>query len=201
MALDICFGELSPESGELGHVDHADADGGTVTPSDNSRPARSRARRCARSSRPPVRLRLPAPVSLKSTATTSALNLNPHVWTRSARRSPTGSTQGLSAFLDVRQDGGVVGETDLDDFGKSRQKIVRGERSESVHVAQHSVRAVERSDQVLASIGVDTRLTADGGVHHGEHRCGNLNHLHATQPGRCNEIPPGPSSHRHLNQR
>ena len=46
---------------------------------------------------------------------------------------------------------------------------------------------MERPDEVLASIGVDTRLAADGGVHHGEHGRGNLNHLYSTQPGRCNE--------------
>ena len=46
---------------------------------------------------------------------------------------------------------------------------------------------MEGTHQVLACRRVDSRLTAHGGVHHGQKRGGHLNHGNASQPGRGRE--------------
>ena len=62
-----------------------------------------------------------------------------------------------------------------------------GRVSSSVEVAEHRGGRVEDADEVLALVGVDAGLAADGRVDHAEHRGRHLHDAHAAQPGRGDE--------------
>ena len=62
-----------------------------------------------------------------------------------------------------------------------------GQGLERRQIAQHGRRLMERADQVLARLGVDRGLAADGGIDHGQQGGRHVDHPHPAQPGRRDE--------------
>ena len=59
----------------------------------------------------------------------------------------------------------------------------RGNVVSSGQVDDHGGGLMEGADQVLAGVGVDAGLAADGGVHHGQQRGRHVHDVDAAQPG------------------
>ena len=89
----------------------------------------------------------------------------------------------LGIGLDQVEDHRVGDETRLDDFGHARHKLVARQRFQRRDVDEHGGRLMERTDQVLARIGVDSGLAADRGVDHAEQGGGHVHDVDPTQPG------------------
>ena len=75
----------------------------------------------------------------------------------------------------------------LDDLSESGPQLSGRQSGEHLQVGDDGGRRVEGTHQVLACRRVDSRLTAHGGVHHGQKRGGHLNHGNTSQPGRGRE--------------
>ena len=81
----------------------------------------------------------------------------------------------------------VLDETGLDRFGETGGDVIGAEPSEHVEVLDHGDRRVEGAHQVLALGGVDARLASHRGIDHRGHGGGDLQHVHASQPGSGHE--------------
>ena len=89
----------------------------------------------------------------------------------------------LRVGLDEVEDRRVGDESRLDDLGHAGHDLVARQRLQCGQVDQDGCGLVERADQILARVGVDAGLAADGRVHHGQQRGGHVHDVHAAQPG------------------
>jgi hypothetical protein len=96
----------------------------------------------------------------------------------------TGARGAHRVGLDQLEDRRVGDEAALHRLGQTRPVVVVGQRVQHVEVAQDAGRRMERADQVLAVVGVDAGLPANGGVQHAGQRRGQLDDPDAAQPGR-----------------
>ncbi len=110
-----------------------------------------------------------------------------------ARRISSGSTEpgrvdgGHRVGLDQVEDRRVGDETGLDDLGHPGHEFVGRQGLQHRQVDEHRRGLVEGADEVLARVGVDPGLAADGGVDHGQQRGRDVHDVDAPQPGRRGE--------------
>ena len=90
-------------------------------------------------------------------------------------------------LLDDAQDLRVGNETALNDLGGTGRQIGRGQAREEIHIGNHGGCRIERTNEVLPNGRVDSRLTANGCVDHGEQRRRNIDECDAPQPRCCDE--------------
>ena len=93
-------------------------------------------------------------------------------------------SQKLARFrlLDDAQDFRVRDETALNDLGSTGSQIGCGQALKEIHIGNHGGCRIERTDEVLPDGRVDSRLTANGCINHGEQRRRNINERDAPQP-------------------
>ena len=94
---------------------------------------------------------------------------------------------GLRVGFDQVEDDRVGDEAGLDDFGHPRHQLIGRQGAQHRQIDQHRGWLMERADQVLTGFGVDSGLSADGGVDHRQQGGGNVHDIHAAQPGRRRE--------------
>ena len=91
--------------------------------------------------------------------------------------------RGLRVGLDEVQDHRVGDEPGLDHFGHPGDDFVARQRFQGGQVDQDGERLMKGTDQVLAGVGVDAGLAADGRVDHAEQRGRHMHDRDAAQPG------------------
>ena len=79
-------------------------------------------------------------------------------------------SQKLARFrlIDDAQDLRVRDETALDDLSCTSRQVGCGQALKKIHIGNHGGCRIERTDEVLSDGCVDSRLTTNGCVHHGE---------------------------------
>ncbi|CKT86022.1 Uncharacterised protein [Mycobacterium tuberculosis] len=90
---------------------------------------------------------------------------------------------GLRVSFDEIQDHRVGDEAGLDHFGHAADHFVAWQGLQRRQVHQDRQRLMKRPDQVLAGVGVDAGLAADGRIDHAQQCGGQVHNRDAAQPG------------------
>ena len=77
-------------------------------------------------------------------------------------------TQFAGMILEDPQNLRIHDEARLRHFAQTLDEDVVRQRGKRAHIRKHTGRGVERTDQVLARLGVDTGLAASGCIDHGQ---------------------------------
>lgn len=91
--------------------------------------------------------------------------------------------EGLGAVLQVREGVLALEEGVLEDLPEAGGQLAWGEGAEEARSADDADGLMEGADEVLGAADVDGGLAADGGVHHGEERGGELEAADAAEGG------------------
>ncbi len=90
-------------------------------------------------------------------------------------------------LLEPGEEGRIAEEPVFRHLGIAGAELALAQGRQHRDVGEHQARLMEGADQILALLGVDAGLAADGGVHLGEERGRHLHHAHAAAQDRGGE--------------